>query len=167
MSEETRKESKTWTETLRQRWRFAGTLNNLFHDVTVSRVIVRNKKGHTLVDIPFTIGAVGVILTLPYSVILLGVMWLTEFDVAVERHLEESEAETAAPQPDMEAAAAPPPAPDSAVEKSAEPKRCWNNKSGTQCKRTAQAGSDYWCCTPGTKVRNQVTGVIGYQTVTE
>lgn len=145
MSEETRKESKTWTETLHVKGGdLLETLNNLFHDVTVSRVIVRNKKGHTLVDIPFTIGAVGVILTLPYSVILLGVMWLTEFDVAVERHLEESEAETAAPQPDMEAAAAPPPAPDSTVEKSAEPKRCLGTtKSGTQCKRTAQAGSDY------------------------
>lgn len=150
MSEETHKESKTWTEELHVKGGdLLAMLNGLFQDVTVSRVIVRNKKGHTLVDIPFTIGAVGIVLTLPYSAILLGVMWLTEFDVAVERHVVQPEAETtAAPQPDMEAAAAPPPAPDITVEKSAEPApepaRCLGmTKAGTQCKRTAQANSDY------------------------
>jgi hypothetical protein len=156
MSEETHEESKKWTEQLHVKGGdLLATLNHLFHDVTVSRVIVYNKKGQKLVDIPFTIGAAGVLLTLPYSAILLGVMWLTEFDVAVERKGEapEAEAETSAtPQPEAEAAAAPPPAPDDTVAKSAEPSpvdspepnRCQGvTKAGTQCKRSAQDGSDY------------------------
>jgi hypothetical protein len=153
MSEEKNHESHHWQETINVMGEdLLATLNDLFHDVTASRVIVRNKKGRTLVDIPVTIGAAGILLTLPYSLILVGAIWLTELELIVERKAMPTEsAETQAEEP----AAASEPAPDvedidiriltEPTPDSAEAlQQCQGlTKSGSQCKRNARPGSDY------------------------
>jgi hypothetical protein len=157
MTEENNHDSSKWSETVNIMGEdLLTTLNGLFHDVTASRVIVRNKKGRTLIDIPLTIGAAGLLLTLPYSLILVGAVWLTELELVVERTVadeEDSEADVAEgeppmaaahaagePMPDIEFKASAEPTPDSAEE----PQQCKGvTKSGSQCKRTAREGSEY------------------------
>ena len=155
MSKEHNNESSKWSETINIMGEdLLATLNDLFHDVTASRVIVRNKEGRTLVDIPLTIGAAGLLLTLPYSLILVGAVWLTELELVVEHKGTDTGEEMAEPMAAAAADAGEPapdiedieirimtePTPDSAEA----PQQCQGlTKSGSQCKRNARPGSDY------------------------
>jgi hypothetical protein len=77
--------------------RLVSRVKDLIHQGSVRRVIVRDEDGHTIMEIPLTMGVVGAIL-LPSLVALGAIAALaSDYTVVVER-LEEAESAAAAAQ---------------------------------------------------------------------
>lgn len=63
-------------------------LKELIHEGNVTRVVIKNKEGRVLMDMPMTAGAVGVVL-LPFWAGVAAIVGLAkEFTLTVERHEE-------------------------------------------------------------------------------
>ena len=61
-------------------------LKDLIHEGNVTRVVIKNKDGRVLLDMPMTAGAVGVVL-LPFWAGVAAIVGLAkEFTLSVERH---------------------------------------------------------------------------------
>lgn len=100
------KESRAW----REEFQVAGGelvdfLKKMTREATVRRIIVRNKHGRTLLDIPVAVGAVGLLPPLlMWSALAFGAAVLTSCSVTIERvdHVPaEKESEAEAPPEDV------------------------------------------------------------------
>lgn len=83
LSDETK--SKMRTEEISVAGReLMNTLGRLAREATVRKVTVKSASGKTIVEIPFLLGAVGVLALGPWTAALLGAAWLTRASVLIE-----------------------------------------------------------------------------------
>jgi hypothetical protein len=108
------------------------TVQSLLREAVVRKITVKDRNGRTLIEIPLYAGAAGVFFLGWWSALLLIAAWFTEVSILIEREEETAGAASTGEQP-----AEP-------VSEAAETRRCQAiTKAGTQCKRTAVAGSDF------------------------
>lgn len=62
----------------------AATLGRLAREATVRKITVTNAGGEVLFEIPFLVGAAGVLLIGPWTAALLGAAWLTRTSIIIE-----------------------------------------------------------------------------------
>ena len=65
-------------------------IKELVHEGNVRRILIRNQEGHTLIDIPLTIGVVGVLLAPQLAAVGAIAALLSKGTIVVERVKEES-----------------------------------------------------------------------------
>ena len=80
-------EGKSWQEEFEVAGsELAGFLKKMVHEVTVRRIIVKNKDGRVLLDIPAAVGALGFLPPLfVWSAVAVGAAVLTNCSVTLER----------------------------------------------------------------------------------
>ena len=80
-------EGKTWQEEVEVAGKdLADFVKKMYHEVTVRRIIVKNKDGRVLLDIPAAVGALGFLPPLfVWSAIAVGAAVLTNCSVTLER----------------------------------------------------------------------------------
>ena len=88
-------DSKTWTEEIQMAGgEVAGFIKNMAKQSMVRRIIVKNRDGRVLIDIPMLVGAAGL---LPpvfiYTVVALGVALLSQCTIVIERAVDDEAAE--------------------------------------------------------------------------
>jgi hypothetical protein len=109
------------------------TVQSLLREAVVRKITVKDRNGRTLLEIPLYAGAMGVVLLGWWSALLLVAAWFTEVSIFVERVEETAEATNGDSKTKPAASTT-----------AAEPSRCQAiTKAGTQCKRTAVAGSEF------------------------
>ena len=64
----------------------ADKIRELIHEGNVRRIIIKDEKGHTFVEIPLTVAAVGVILAPILAAVGAIATVVAKFDVVVERN---------------------------------------------------------------------------------
>ena len=86
--------STTWTEEVQMAGKdVLGFLKSIVQQGTARRVIVKNKEGRVLIDIPLVVGAVGLFPPVfVYTLVALGVALLTQCTITVEHVVEPEEA---------------------------------------------------------------------------
>jgi hypothetical protein len=62
-----------------------GKIKEIFHEGNIRRIIIKNKEGKTVMEIPVTIGVVGVLIAPQLAAIGAIAALLTEVTVVVER----------------------------------------------------------------------------------
>src|SRR6516162_3283552 len=82
-------------------------ISELIHEGNVRRIIIKNEHGHTFMEIPLTVAAVGIILAPVLAAVGAIATIVSRFDVVVERMTppvppEPPQADTAAPPPPAE-----------------------------------------------------------------
>ena len=98
IDEEEVAEGKSWTEDVQM----AGSdvldfVKKVYQESTARRIMVKNKDGRVLVDIPVVVGALGLLPGIfVYTIVALGVALLSQCTITVERVGSEEEAEEAA-----------------------------------------------------------------------
>ena len=60
------------------------TLGRLAREATVRRVTIKNASGKTVIELPFVLGAAGVLVLGPWTAALLGAAWLTRASILIE-----------------------------------------------------------------------------------
>jgi hypothetical protein len=85
----------------------AAKVRELIHEGNVRRIIIKNEHGHTFMEIPLTVAAVGIILAPVLAAVGAIATIVSRFDVVVERMTppvppEPPQADTAAPPPPAE-----------------------------------------------------------------
>lgn len=80
-------DGKTWQEEFEVAGgELAGFVKKMYHEVTVRRIIVKNKDGRVLLDIPAAVGALGFLPPLfVWSAVAVGAAVLTNCSVTLER----------------------------------------------------------------------------------
>lgn len=91
-------DGKSWSEEFKMAGnQVADFLKGIVHETNVRRVMVKNKDGKVLLDVPLVFGIVSFIPPiLAYSVVALGIAVLTECSVTIERTEEPAAKEAAA-----------------------------------------------------------------------
>ncbi len=125
---------KTWTEEVSVSGdELVKTIQSLLREAVVRKIIVKDRNGRTLLEIPLYAGAVGVFFLGWWSALLLIAAWFTEVSIFIERAEGTAEATNGASETKAAAAS-----------EVAEPSRCQAiTKAGERCKRTAVAGSQF------------------------
>ena len=59
-------------------------VGRLANEARVRKITLKNRAGKTLVEIPFVLGAAGVLLIGPWTAALLAVAWLTRVSILIE-----------------------------------------------------------------------------------
>lgn len=133
MTTEQTTSGKTWTEELSVKGdELVKTIQSLLREAVVRKIIVKDRNGRTLLEIPLYAGAVGMFFLGWWSALLLIAAWFTEVSIFIERAEETAEATNDASET------------KAAANETAEPSRCQAiTKAGEQCKRTAVAGSQF------------------------
>ncbi len=72
------------------------TLGRLAKEARVRKITVRSADGKTLVEIPFVLGAAGVLIIGPWTAALLAAAWLTRVSILIEYEEAPTAAEEAA-----------------------------------------------------------------------
>jgi hypothetical protein len=94
-------EEKVWTEELKVTGEeLLATVKKLVHEAGVRHIVIKNKKGRTLLEIPMVLGVAGVALLPVYAAVGLVAAMLTEHSILVVRAEKAAEKE-----PEPEAAA--------------------------------------------------------------
>ena len=73
-----------------------GTLGRLVKEAGVRKIVLKNQSGKTLVEIPFVLGAAGVLIVGPWTAALLAAAWLTGVSILIEYEEAPSAVEEAA-----------------------------------------------------------------------
>jgi hypothetical protein len=60
------------------------TLGRLAKEATVRKITVKNREGKTIANIPFVLGAAGVLVIGPWTAVLLAGAWLTRLSILIE-----------------------------------------------------------------------------------
>jgi hypothetical protein len=63
-------------------------IKKLVHEGNVRRIIVRNKEGKELVNLPLTVGIIGIALAPLFTAVAAVVGLASEFTIVIERHEE-------------------------------------------------------------------------------
>ena len=72
------------------------TFGRLAKEARVRKITLKNQSGKTLVEIPFVLGAAGVLIIGPWTAALLAAAWLTRVSILIEYEEAPSAAEEAA-----------------------------------------------------------------------
>src|SRR5690606_22934620 len=72
------------------------TLGRLAKEARVRKITLKNQNGRTLAEIPFVLGALGVLIIGPWTAALLATAWLTRVSIIIEYEEAPSAAEEAA-----------------------------------------------------------------------
>src|ERR1700730_8970051 len=75
----------------------AGKITELIHEGNVRRIIIKDEHGHTFMEIPLTVAAVGVILAPILAAVGAIATMVAKFDIVVERTAPSSTSTGAAP----------------------------------------------------------------------
>ena len=88
----------------------AGKIGELIHEGNVRRIIIKDERGHTFMEIPLTVATVGVILAPILAAVGAIATMVARFDVVVERSAPPSSGPGASPgtTPDDKPGAPPP-----------------------------------------------------------
>lgn len=70
-----------------------GTLSRLAKEATVRKITVKNQDGKTVLNIPLAVGAAGVVVLGPWSVVGLVAAWLARYSIIIEHVVVEEAAE--------------------------------------------------------------------------
>lgn len=109
------------------------TIQSLMREAVVRKIVVKDRNGRTLIEIPLVAGALGMVAFGWWSAVFLIAAWFTEVSILIERGDETAGAPNSESRGEDVAAGA-----------ATESTRCQAiTKAGTQCKRTAVAGSQY------------------------
>ncbi len=73
-----------------------GTFGRLAKEARVRKITLKNQSGKTLAEIPFVLGAAGVLVIGPWTAALLAAAWLTRVSILIEYEEAPSAAEEAA-----------------------------------------------------------------------
>lgn len=71
------------------------TVKSLAREAGVRRIVIRNKDGRTLIEIPVVLGVAGIALLPAWSAVALIAALVTECSILVEKKVEEKEPEAA------------------------------------------------------------------------
>jgi hypothetical protein len=80
----------------------ADKISDLIHEGNVRRIIIKDERGHTFMEIPLTVATVGVVLAPVLAAVAAIATMVSRFDVVVERAVHdspESEEPPASPAP--------------------------------------------------------------------
>lgn len=72
------------------------TVGRLAREARVRRITVKNRSGRTLFEIPFVLGAAGVLIIGPWTAALLAAAWLSRVSILIEYEEAPSQVEEAA-----------------------------------------------------------------------
>ncbi len=72
------------------------TLGRLVKEAGVRKIVLKNQSGKTLFEIPFVLGAAGVLIVGPWTAALLVAAWLTRVSILIEYEEAPSKVEEAA-----------------------------------------------------------------------
>jgi hypothetical protein len=91
---EAKAKAHRWTEEISVAGNELGnTLSRLFKEATVRKITVKNQHGKTILNIPLAVGAVGMVVLGPWSVVGLLAAWLTRCSIIIEHEAVEEMAE--------------------------------------------------------------------------
>jgi hypothetical protein len=82
---ETKEKVRQWTEEVSVAGNQLGkTLSRLAKEATVRKITVKNQDGKTVLNIPLAVGAAGVVVLGPWSVVGLVAAWLARYSIIIE-----------------------------------------------------------------------------------
>jgi hypothetical protein len=94
MTEE--QQGKVWTEELKvQGDALLGKVKELAHEGTVRRIIIKDTKGKTLLEVPLTVGVVGALVAPVAAAIGAVAALAADYSIVIERKGEEDKAKSA------------------------------------------------------------------------
>jgi hypothetical protein len=67
------------------------TISRLAKEATVRKITVKNQQGKTVLNIPLALGAAGVVVLGPWSVVGLVAAWLARYSIIIEHVVVEAE----------------------------------------------------------------------------
>ena len=77
---------KIWTEELKVAGdNLVATIKELVHEGNVNRIIIKNEEGKTLIEVPFTIGVVGVLVAPVWAALGALAALAANFTIVVQR----------------------------------------------------------------------------------